>query len=118
MWIYVCPNQWTNNNSKNGRKGCFSYETKAWISFIPIRRIRLWCLITKKKRLLCDSVFVKIDQRTLILKMVEREVFLMTPEDEYHLSQQGEWICGAQSSKEGDYYVNLCLSNWKMNFNP
>ena len=30
-----------------------------------------------EKRLLCESVFAKIDRRTLILKMVEREVFPM-----------------------------------------
>ena len=30
----------------------------------------------KKRRLLCESVFVPIDRRALILKMVEREVFL------------------------------------------
>ena len=32
--------------------------------------------------------------------MVEREVFLMKPSHQYHLSQRGEWICGAKSLKE------------------
>ena len=35
--------------------------------------------VQKKRRLLCESVFVQIDKRTLIQKMVEREVFLMKP---------------------------------------
>ena len=30
----------------------------------------------KEKRLLCESMFVQIDERTLNLEMVEREVFL------------------------------------------
>ena len=32
-----------------------------------------------KKRLLCESVFVQIDGWTLIIKMVEKEVFPMKP---------------------------------------
>ena len=32
--------------------------------------------------------------------MVEREVFLMKPRHQYHLSQRGEWTCGGQSLKE------------------
>ena len=39
----------------------------------------------KKKRLLCESVFIQIDEGTLILKMVEGEVFLMKPK--HHLSE-------------------------------
>ena len=72
MWIRVCPNRRMNINYKNGRKRCFSYETKAWISFIPTRRMCLWCLITKKMRLLCESMFVQIDELTLIIKMVQK----------------------------------------------
>ena len=41
MWIRVCPNQQTNINFKNSRKKSFSYETKASISFITMRRICL-----------------------------------------------------------------------------
>ena len=40
----------------------------------------------KEKRLLCESVFVQIDERPLNLKMLEREVFLMKPKHQYHLS--------------------------------
>ena len=41
LWICVSPNRWTNINSKSGRKKCFSYEIKAWISFITVRRMCL-----------------------------------------------------------------------------
>ena len=54
----------------------------------------------KERRLLCESVFIPIEKWTLILKMVEREVFLMKPRHQYHLSQWEEWICGAQSLEE------------------
>ena len=43
MLIPICPNRWMNINSKNGRERRFSYETKASIPFIPIRRMYLWC---------------------------------------------------------------------------
>ena len=53
----------------------------------------------KERRLFCEYVFVKIDQRTLTLKMVGRFVFLMKPKPQYHLSWCGECVCGAQSLK-------------------
>ena len=64
--IHVCHNWQTNFNSKNSRKRSLFYETKASMSFIPISKMSLWC----------PYVFDLIDEWTLILKMVEREVFL------------------------------------------
>ena len=49
MWILFYPNWNANFNSKNDRKRSFSYETKASISFLPIRRMCLWDLMTKRK---------------------------------------------------------------------
>ena len=40
------------------------------------------------------------EERTLIQKMVERDAFFMKPMHEYHLSQCGERVYGAQSLKE------------------
>ena len=37
---------------KNGKKRSFSYETKALTSSIPMRRIRLWCQIMKRKEII------------------------------------------------------------------
>ena len=48
-------------------------------------------------RLLCDSVFILTDKRTLILKMVERDVFLLKSKLQYLLSQWGECVYGTQS---------------------
>ena len=61
----------------------------------------------KEKILLCESMFIPTEWRTLILKKVESEVFLMKPKDQNHLSQQGECIYSAQSRKER---ILLCES--------
>ena len=45
--------------------------------------------------------------------MVENEVFLMKPKRQYHLSQWGECVHGAQSWKEWGYYVDPYLSQLK-----
>ena len=45
-------------------------------------------------------MFVKFNGQTLILKMIEKEVFLLKPKHQYHLSQCGECIYGAQSLKK------------------
>ena len=47
MRIWVYPNWKAIFNSKNGRKRSSSYETKALISFIPLRRMGLWFQIMK-----------------------------------------------------------------------
>ena len=52
MWIDVCPNWNTNFNSKTGNKRSFFYETKASVSLIPMRRMCLWCPITKRKEII------------------------------------------------------------------
>ena len=77
MWIVVYPNWNTNFNSKIGNKGSFSYETKASISLIPKRRMCLWCPIMKRKEIVMWTMFIPMERRTSILKMVIREVFLM-----------------------------------------
>ena len=93
MWIHVYPNRRMNINSKNGEKKCFSYETKAWIPFIPIRRMCFWCVITKERRLLCEFIFAQIEERTLILKMAESEVFLMNPKHQLiYPNEENEFV--------------------------
>ena len=42
---------------KNSGKKSISYQTKASMSSIPIRRMCLWCLIMKKSRLIRASMF-------------------------------------------------------------
>ena len=95
MWIGVCPNRPTNMNSKNDRKRSFPYESKGSIPFIPTRRMNLWCPIIKRKEIIMWIRVYPIEKWTLFLKMVERDVFLMKPKRQYHLSQWGECVYGA-----------------------
>ena len=77
-------------NSKSDKKRSFSYETKA-------SQQGEWIYGTqslKEKRLLCESVFIVIERRALILKKVQRKVFLMKPKHQYHLSRWREHVYG------------------------
>ena len=47
----------------------------------------------KKWRLFCESMFVKIDQRTLILKMVKKGVFLGKPKHQFiYTNEENEFV--------------------------
>ena len=70
MWIHVHSKWNANFNSKIGNKRRFSYETKA--------------SIRNEMRFLCESMFISIERRTSILKLVIREAFLMKPKHQYH----------------------------------
>ena len=53
MRIQVCPILWTNFDSKeNGGDKSFYCKTKASKPCIPMRRMRLWCPITKRVRII------------------------------------------------------------------
>ena len=65
--VFVLIDGWT-LIQKNGGKKSFSYESKASTSFIPIRRMWLWCPIMKKMKLLHASMFVRIDGIIMIPK--------------------------------------------------
>ena len=49
----------------------------------------------KKRRLLHESMFIPIERRTSILKVVEIEVSLSKPKHQDHLSQWGECVHSA-----------------------
>ena len=84
IWIYVYPNWKTYFNSKIGNKRCFSFETKASISLILMRRMCLWFQAWREKGLLCESTFMPIERHTSILKLAIRKVFIMKPKHQYH----------------------------------
>ena len=52
IWIHVYPNWSMTFSSKKGRKWNFSYETKASMSFILIKRMSLQCPIMKRKEII------------------------------------------------------------------
>ena len=78
-WILVYTKWKTNFNSKKGGKKSFSSETKAsihlsqWVEWIcAAQSLGEW-------RLLFKFVFIPIEKWTFILKMAQREAFLMKP---------------------------------------
>ena len=79
-------------------------------SFIPLMRINLWCLIIKRKEILRESTFIQIEKWTLILQIVEGDVFPLRPKLQYHLSQWGECVMVPNHERKADYYVNSGLS--------
>ena len=80
---------------KNGAKRSFSYATKASTHLSQQGECVYIAQSWKEKRLLCESLFIPIQRRTSILKMVKREVFPMKPKHRYHLSQWEECVYGA-----------------------
>ena len=105
MWIHVYTYWKRNFDSKNGKRRSFFYETKASISFIPMRRMCLWWPTIKRKEIIMWIHVYPIERRTLIIKMIEREVCPMKPKHQYHLS-----------NKEIIMWIRV-YPNWKRNFN-
>ena len=93
MWILVYPNWKMNFNSKNGRKRNISYETKAWISFIPARRMHLCCLIVKRKKIITWNHVCQNRPMNIISKNFRRKVFLVKPKRQFiYPSVQNEFV--------------------------
>ena len=61
-------------------------------------------------RLLCEFVFIPINRRTLIPKMVEREVFLWNQSTNIIYPNEENVFLVPNHDKKGDYYVNPYLS--------
>ena len=72
-------------------------------------------------------MIIQIDEQTLILKMVESKVFLIKPKHQYHLSQRGEFVYGAQSLNQRrllhesmfipiDRWTLILKKRWKWSF--
>ena len=49
----------------------------------------------KERRLLCESMFIPIERWTWILKIVEKQVFLIKLKHQYQLSWQEDCVYGA-----------------------
>ena len=99
LWIRVGRNRPMNINSKNGAKRCFSYEIKASIPFIPMRRMCLRCPIMKWKEIMMwIRVYANLKTNFNSINGRKRSISYQTKAS-IHLSQCGEWIYGAQSLK-------------------
>ena len=60
-------------------------------------------------RLCCESMFVQIDERTIILKMVEKDAFLMKPKPQIIYLDEENAFMVPNHEKKGDDFVNPCL---------
>ena len=65
----------------------------------------------KKGRLLCESMFVEIDEQTLILKIAEKDAFLKKPKHQFICTNEENEFVVPNHYKKGDYFVNLSLFN-------
>ena len=84
-----------NFNFKKGGKKSFSAETKASTHLSQWGEWNYGAQSLKEWRLLCESMFIPVEKQILIQKLEEREVFLMKPKHQYHLSQWRECVYGA-----------------------
>ena len=118
MWIHVCLDRLTDIISKNGNKRCFSYETKAWISFIPMRRMCLWRLITKRKQIImricvCPNQRMNINSKNGGKKNFSYETKALIP---FILMRRLCLWCPIMKWKE--IIMWICVyPNWKTSFN-
>ena len=70
----------------------FFYETKASIHLSQWGEWICDGQSLKERRLLCKSTFIPTEKQTLVLKMVEKDVFPLKPKLQYHLSQWVECV--------------------------
>ena len=92
--VFIPIDRWT-LILKNGEKWSFSYENKVSIYLSQWAEWICGAKSLKEKRLLCECMFILIERRTLIIKIVERKVFPMKPKYQYQLSQLGEYVYGS-----------------------
>ena len=86
----------------------FSYETKALINLSQWEWI-YGVQSLKERGLLCEYEFIPIEWWTLILKMVESEVFLMKPKNQFIYPKEKNVLMVPNNEKKRDYYVNPCF---------
>ena len=116
IWIRVYPNWKTNFKSKTGRKRSFSYETKATIHLSQWVEWIYGAQSLKEGGLLCEFVFIPIERRALILKRVEREVFLWNQSINSFIPISGMCL-RFLIMKTMEIFTWIHVShNWKMNF--
>ena len=118
MWIHVYPNWNTNFNSKIGNKRSFSYETKASISLIPMRRTSLWCPIMKWNEITI-WIYVYPNWKTYFnSKIGNKRSFSFETKASISLIPTRRMClwCPIMKRKEIVMWIHV-YRNWKTNFN-
>ena len=100
MGIHVCPNWQINLNNKNDGQRNFSYKTNASMSFILIRRMSIWCPMKRRKGIIMWIHVYRNWKTSFNSKHGRMRSISYETKAAIHLSQCGEWICGAQSLEE------------------
>ena len=118
MWIHVYPNWKMNFNSKNGYKRSFSYESKASISFIPMKRMCLWCPIMKRKEIIMWIQVYPNWKTNLNSKNGKTRSFCCETKTSISLIPTRRMClwCSIMKRKEIIMSINV-YPNWKTNFN-
>ena len=112
MWIDVCLiEKWT-LILKNYGKGRFSYETKASMPFIPMRRMSLWCSIMKRKGItIWICVYPNREMNFNSKKRWKEKLFLWNQSiNVIDPNDQNEFMV-LNHERRGDYYVILSTSS-------
>ena len=65
----------------------------------------LWCSIMKRNEIVSESMFIPIEKRTTILKIVEVEVFLLKPKHQIIYPNKENAVMVPNHEKKGDYYL-------------
>ena len=99
-----------NFNDKNGHKRSFSYETKASISLIPMRRMCLWCPIMKRKEIILWVHVYPIWNTNFNSKNGNKRSFSHKPKHNIINPNEENVFMIRNHENKGDYYVNPYLS--------
>ena len=83
MWIHVYPIEKQTLIQKMVERDVFLMKPKHECHLSQWGECVYDAQSQKEKRLLCETIFVEIGQRTVILKMVEKEVFLVKPKHKF-----------------------------------
>ena len=73
-------------------------------------RMNFGAQLLKEKGLLCESMFIPIEKKTLTLKMVKKMFFLWNQNFNSIYPKEENMFIVPNLEKKGDYYVNPCLS--------
>ena len=95
---------------KNSGKWSFFYETEASISFIPKRRMCLWCPIMKKKIIIWIRVCPKWQTNFNSKKWLKVKFFLWSRTINIIYPNEENVLMLPNNEKKGDYYMNPYLS--------
>ena len=110
MWIYVCPIEKWNLILKIVERDVFLMNRKHQYHLSQcVYGAQSW----NEKRLLCESMLIRIGKWTLTLKMIEKDVFHKKPKHQFIYPTMTSEFVVHNHYKKGDYYVNVCLSQLK-----